>query len=132
MKRTAQELGGIEQVRFKQQEIHKLLDTTLPKLYALVNPNISPNQLVAQMKAILEPISKEIKKKVLELSSIKEKQPATTPAAADDYHLGPRGKKQNKNLPDFWRRNFDYLHSPYMHLDKIKKITDRPKMSKRK
>lgn len=46
--------------------------------------------------------------------------------------LGPRGKKQNLRLPDFWRRNFDYGESPYMHLDKIKTITDKPRLSKRK
>jgi len=48
-----------------------------------------------------------------------------------DSHLGPRGKKQNPELPDFWRRNFDYGESPYMHMDEIKVITDRP-ISKRK
>jgi len=50
---------------------------------------------------------------------------------ARDNHLGPRGKKQNPKLPDFWRRNFDYGESPYMHMDEIKTITDRP-ISKRK
>jgi len=50
---------------------------------------------------------------------------------ARDRHLGPRGKTQNPELPDFWRRNFDYGESPYMHMDKIKTITDRP-ISKRK
>lgn len=46
-------------------------------------------------------------------------------------HSAPRGKKENKDLPEFWRRNMDYGESPYMNLDKIEKITDKPPFSKR-
>ena len=47
-------------------------------------------------------------------------------------HPTPRDSEHNKDLPDFWRRNFDYGESPYMNLELIKKITDRPKHKKKK
>jgi len=48
-----------------------------------------------------------------------------------ERHLSPRDSEHNENLPDFWRRNYDYGESPYMNLDKIEKITDKPPFSKR-
>lgn len=51
---------------------------------------------------------------------------------AKDKYLGPRGKRQNPKLPDFWRRNLDYGESPYLYMDKLKTITDKPTISKRK
>lgn len=128
----------MEQVRFKQEEIKKLLNDNLTKMRALITPAMSPNQIAAQINALLVPMNEAINRKVLELASLKTPAQTTTttqPSQADDAkdkHLGPRGKKQNKNLPDFWRRNFDYGESPYMHMDKIKTITDRPKLSKRR
>jgi len=47
-------------------------------------------------------------------------------------HPCPRGKKENKDLPDFWRKNFDYGESPYMNIGFIEKITDKPSKKKRK
>lgn len=135
MKKEALEM---EQVRFKREEIRKLLDDNLTKMRALINPSMSQNQILAQMNALLVPLNKAVNQKVLELSSLVPSQTTTTttqPAAADDAkdkHLGPRGKRENKRLPDFWRRNFDYGESPYMHMDKIKTITDRPKLNKRR
>lgn len=46
-------------------------------------------------------------------------------------HLSPRDKEHNKDLPDFWRENYDYGESPYMHIDEIEKITDKPPMKKK-
>jgi hypothetical protein len=46
-------------------------------------------------------------------------------------HPTPRDSEHNKDLPDFWRRNLDYGESPYMHLDSIEKITDKPKKKKK-
>lgn len=48
-----------------------------------------------------------------------------------ERHLSPRDKEHNKDLPDFWRRNYDYGESPYMNLEKLEKITDKPPFSKR-
>ena len=45
-------------------------------------------------------------------------------------HLSVRIKEDNPDLPDFWRKNYDYLESTYMNLDKVKKITDKPKKRK--
>lgn len=47
-------------------------------------------------------------------------------------HLTPRDSEHNKDLPDFWRKNYDYGESPYMNLDKIDKITDEVPHGKRK
>jgi hypothetical protein len=47
-------------------------------------------------------------------------------------HPTPRDSEHNKDLPDFWRRNYDYGESPYMHLDEIEKITDKPPFKKKK
>jgi len=48
-------------------------------------------------------------------------------------HPTPRDTEHNSKLPPFWRRNLDYGESPYMNLDKIKKITDEvPHGKKRK
>jgi len=134
MRREAQPImGGIEQVRFKKEEIGQRLKIDLAKLRTLINPNMSPSQIAVQMNAIITPMAEFVNKKVLELVSLKSSEVAgtTQPAAAKDGHLGPRGIKQNKKLPDFWRRNLDYGDSPYMHMDELKTITDR-KISKRK
>ena len=129
----------MEQIRFKQEEVKKLLNDNLTKLRGLINPNMSQTQIAVKMNEIIAPMIRDINQKVLELASLKtqttQSATPTTPSAADDAkdsHLGPRGKKQNKKLPDFWRRNFDYGESPYMHMDKIKTITERPKLSKRR
>lgn len=53
-------------------------------------------------------------------------------AKKKEKHLTPRDSEHNKDLPDFWRRNLDYGESPYMHLDSIKKITDKPPLKKKK
>jgi len=45
---------------------------------------------------------------------------------------GPRGKSDTKELPDFWRKNFDYGESPYMNIGFIENITDKPKKKKKK
>jgi len=136
-KESADGLISEVDVRKKQLEIDKLLKEQLPQMRALINPNMSQNQIITQMNAIVGKLSKDINQKVLELASIKSKQQATTtqPSQADDAkdsHLGPRGKEQNNKLPDFWRRNFDYGESPYMHMDEINTITERPKLSKRR
>lgn len=47
-------------------------------------------------------------------------------------HPTPRDKEHNKDLPDFWRRNFDYGESPYMNIGFIEKITDKPPFKKKK
>ena len=47
-------------------------------------------------------------------------------------HLSPRDKEHNKDLPDFWRKNLDYGESPYMHIDKLEKITDDVSLPRRK
>lgn len=52
--------------------------------------------------------------------------------AKKQKHPTPRDSEHNKDLPDFWRRNLDYGESPYMHIDCIEKITDRPRRRKRK
>lgn len=49
----------------------------------------------------------------------------------DKRHLSPRDSEHNKELPDFWRKNYDYGESPYMNLEEIEKITDKPPISKR-
>jgi hypothetical protein len=48
-------------------------------------------------------------------------------------HPTPRDIEHNKKLPPMWRRNLDYGESPYMHIDKLDKITDEvPHGKKRK
>lgn len=47
-------------------------------------------------------------------------------------HPTPRDGEHNKDLPDFWRKNYDYGESPYMHIDEIEKITDKPPLAKKK
>lgn len=47
-------------------------------------------------------------------------------------HPTPRDTEHNKNLPPFWRRNFDYGESPYMHMDELDEITDEVPHGKRK
>ena len=47
-------------------------------------------------------------------------------------HPTPRDGEHNKDLPDFWRRNFDYGESPYMNIGFIEKITDKPPYKKKK
>lgn len=47
-------------------------------------------------------------------------------------HPTPRDKEHNKDLPDFWRHNFDYGESPYMNIGFIEKITDKPPFKKKK
>ena len=47
-------------------------------------------------------------------------------------HPTPRGKEHTKELPDFWRKNFDYGESPYMNIGFIENITDKPKKKKKK
>lgn len=47
-------------------------------------------------------------------------------------HPTPRGKEHTKDLPEFWRQNFDYGESPYMNLGFIDKITDKPPYKKKK
>jgi len=47
-------------------------------------------------------------------------------------HPTPRDKEHNKDLPDFWRRNYDYGESPYMNLEKLEKITDKPPYKKKR
>jgi hypothetical protein len=47
-------------------------------------------------------------------------------------HPTPRDGEHNKDLPDFWRRNFDYGESPYMNIGFIEKITDKPPIKKKK
>lgn len=48
-----------------------------------------------------------------------------------EEHLSPRDSEHNEELPDFWRNNYDYGESPYMNLEKLEKITDKPPFSKR-
>lgn len=48
-----------------------------------------------------------------------------------ERHPGPRDSEETKGLPDFWRKNKDYGESPYMHIDKLEKITDEVPLSKR-
>lgn len=134
MKKTAITL---EQVKFKQEEIKKILIDTLAKIHAAINPSTGINQISAQVGTLLNAMSEEINRKVLEMVSLNlalQQQLASIqqqPAQADDG-AAPRGKKQNKNLPDFWRRNCDYGESPYMHMDKMKTITQpKRKLSKR-
>jgi len=47
-------------------------------------------------------------------------------------HLTHRDSGYNKDLPDFWRKNYDYGESPYTNLAKIDKITDEVPNGKRK
>lgn len=134
----------MDQIRFKQEEIKKLVNDNLVKMRSLIVPTMSYGQILAQMDQIIRLMNVAVNQKVLELISLIPQpinpngKPATTtntPQTADDAndkHLGPRGKKQNRKLPDFWRRNFDYGESPYMHMDELKTITDKPKLSKRK
>jgi len=47
-------------------------------------------------------------------------------------HPTPRDTEHSKDLPPFWRRNFDYGESPYMNIGFIEKITDKPPCKKKK
>ena len=46
-------------------------------------------------------------------------------------HEVPRGDKIEDELEN-WRKNHDYLESPYMNMDIIDKITDTPPFKKKK
>jgi hypothetical protein len=110
-------------------EMNKLLKQPQPNLQQIL---IDLNNNVGAMNRIITDKTREMKSMIIAPPPVTTTAPP--PPAADDArdkHLGPRGKKQNPKLPDFWRRNFDYGESPYMHMDEIKTITDRP-ISKRK
>ena len=130
-------MANAAEIQRRKAEIIKILGDSLAKLRTLITANMSQILVIKVNNEILNPMTNLLNTKILELSSLipVTTAPTTQPSAADDAkdkHLGPRGKKQNKKLPDFWRKNFDYLESPYMHLDEIKTITDRPKLSKRR
>jgi hypothetical protein len=140
------EAATMDQIRFKQEEIKKLLNDNLMKIRTSLNPNLSNSQMLAKVDQIIRIMNISINQKVLELISLipqpinptgKPAENTTTPPPpqtaddAKDNHLGPRGRKQNKKLPDFWRKNFDYGTGPYSHMDELKTITDK-RLSKRK
>jgi hypothetical protein len=139
-------IAGPEQqaiVDLKLRAIQESVNGHIAKMNNLLKqPQPNLKEILMELNNNAAAMSKVVSQKTLELKSmIIAPPPVTTtapaPAApaddqnAKDKHLGPRGKKQNPKLPDFWRRNFDYGESPYMHMDEIKTITDRP-ISKRK
>ena len=127
----------MDQIRFKQEEVKKLVNDNLVKIRALIVPSLSYNQILAQMDQLIRLMSIDVNRKVLELISLipqpinpngKAPESTTQPAQADDAkdkHLTPRGKKQNKKLPDFWRRNFDLGEGFYSNINRSKKISKR-------
>lgn len=125
----------LEQVKFKQEEIRKILTDTLTKIKAIITPAASVNQISAQVNNLLTLMASQINKIVLEMASIvwtlQQQQATQQTQTADDGHLKPINKAENKKLPDFWRRNYDYCESPYMHMNEMKTITEPKKLSKR-
>ena len=140
MKKTADQ-AQMTMVDLKLKAIQDAVGAHISKMNNLLKqpqPNIQAilselNSNVVAMNKVIIDKTREMKSMIIAPPPVTTTTPAP-PAPADDArdnHLGPRGKKQNPKLPDFWRRNFDYGESPYMHMDEIKTITDRP-ISKRK
>jgi hypothetical protein len=115
----------VEQIRFKKEEIQKLLTDTLTKIRSVITPAASVNQISTQVNNLLIAMAEQINRKVLEMASIswnlQQQQAAQQPAqTADDGNMG------------MGSGNFDYGTSPYMHMSEMKTTTQpKRKVSKR-
>lgn len=144
-KRAATELvlQNVQQVKTQINEAINGLNTTMQQV----------QNGVKQMQALMENVrqldvqvrSLQQAQKVQQDAAQKAQQQAQTTTAGlvlakkkrkkkdkSSEHPTPRDSEHNEKLPDFWRKNLDYGESPYMHMDKIEKITDEVPHGKRK
>lgn len=135
------------EIEVKKKELNDLITKTLSDLKtkmdsALANLN---TQVAREVNTMTENLQKEIAEKLREIGTksitVSPQQMANLQTADDKFaakkrhkqkHLYTRDSEHNKDLPDFWRSNYDYGESPYMNIEKIEKITDKPPYKKKK
>ena len=151
-----------DSVDFKRDELKKLISDSLSGLNTKMQQATQKltQQVTTEMNNLVNILEKEVEKKMNEVKSLitpqqtstQETQPqAGTQTASYDLpgvvknskkpkhslekampHPLPRDTKDTKELPAFWRQNYDYGESPYMNIEKLDKITDKPPFKKKK
>lgn len=137
------------------EEVNRLLEQTKGNITERLNlslqqmQNIMSDETISQaeknsrISQIVQNLSRDIGSEIDKVKEMVNSMPRIESPAIDDKsaskrekkkvrHLSPRDTRDNKKLPAFWRKNYDYGESPYMHMDKIEKITDKPQKSKKK
>lgn len=136
MKKIAQQLGGRPTIDVKRDEIKKLVSDSLTQLNTAMEQAMGnlTQQITGQLNTIVQNLSTEVERKLNELKGAiftVDPQQAQQTQQADRFlditkeskkkkkksphslypapeHPTPRDTEHTKELPPFWRRNFDY------------------------